>query len=838
MRDGAITIGGFLCAALIVAATVVTEKGRHDEAIHVAERDVGNAARLAAEHGVQAFSNVLASLQGVKSIREDVLKGRIRGRTSVSKLLDSVRGDAAVIHSLGWTDADGLQVGRSSNGGRPSSKPVNMSRREHFRFFRDVAKPGERRRMHISSPIQARATGQWILILSVGLEDDAGRFAGVAGAAVDPLYFASVYGRIELGPSRIATLYRSDGVVLARSPDATAWIGKHDVAAEDAIRDALAHPATGVRGYETAEDGSVRRIVRYRAVGDLPLVVAVSLSMDDALAPFHGELRIMVVAVTLVILVLLGATFLASMHFQTRRRSQAALMASEERYRVLTELSPVGVFEADDEGRCTYVNARWSQYAGLSEAQALGDGWIAALHPEDRDRVIADWRRDVAQNDLRSLEFRFQAPDGTVTWLLGQVQAVADADGRTIGQIGTLTDTTQRRQAEEALARASKIEAIGQLSGGVAHDVNNMLGIILTQAELLQPLVAGNAKARKCVEAVIRGVNRGAGLTRRLLRFSRVQAHEAKRISANDVIRDMADLLARSLTPVIQIETMFDDAVWPVEVDAGELEDSVLNLALNARDAMPDGGKLVVETANKILDERYAERNPGSAAGEFVMISVSDTGAGMSRDVAEKAFEPFFTTKEVGQGTGLGLSMVYGFILRSGGHAKIYSEPGAGTTVRLYLPRALGEAEAVLSSKAVVVPRGEETILIVDDEPALAEAAEAILQSLGYRTTTADRGARALEVLRSDPSIDMLFSDVIMPGAMDGYQLAIRALAERPGLRILLTSGFTQRREECANGGHGPVSTLARNLLHKPYNTFELASAVRRALDGDPPTAE
>jgi len=248
---------------------------------------------------------------------------------------------------------------------------------------------------------------------------------------------------------------------------------------------------------------------------------------------------------------------------------------------------------------------------------------------------------------------------------------------------------------------------------------------------------------------------------------------------------------------------------------------------------MPDGGTLVIETTNKVIDQGYVDRNPEGAVGEFVMVSVSDTGTGMTPEALEKAFEPFFSTKDVGKGTGLGLSMVYGFVQRSGGHAKIYSVLGEGTTVRLYLPRVRGDEDAKTSELLDQndLPGGDEMILVVDDEEELAEAAVSLLEFLGYRTTTAANGKEALEILKQGPAIDLLFSDIIMPGGMDGYQLAINALKDRSNLRVLLTSGFTRRREEFANGERKTTSELAKNLLHKPYNIAELAVAVRRTLD-------
>lgn len=395
-----------------------------------------------------------------------------------------------------------------------------------------------------------------------------------------------------------------------------------------------------------------------------------------------------------------------------------------------------------------------------------------------------------------------------------------------------IIDITERKQLEEQIRRSQKMEAMGQLTGGIAHDFNNILNIIIGNLELLQRLVAGNEKALERISRAIEGAERGSNLTRKLLTYSTRTDSDTKIIALNKFVLLLDELLIKSLTVKIQVEHHLDENLWPIEVNAGDLQDAILNIALNAGDAMPDGGHLIIETHNKVLDQEYVKRNPQAKTGEFVMLSISDTGLGMTPEVREKALEPFFTTKHEGRGTGLGLSMVYGFVQRSSGHLKIYSEAGQGTTFRLYFPRARGEypieAEATGS---IDLLRGRETILVVDDEEQLAEIAVAYLQELDYRTLTAKSAKEALTILGDKQGIDLLFSDVIMPGGMDGYKLALAALDTNPSLKILLASGFTKRHEE-ANDGHTEIYTrLASGLLIKPYNQRELAGAVRRTLD-------
>ncbi|MCG8512021.1 MAG: transporter substrate-binding domain-containing protein [Rhodospirillales bacterium] len=395
-------------------------------------------------------------------------------------------------------------------------------------------------------------------------------------------------------------------------------------------------------------------------------------------------------------------------------------------------------------------------------------------------------------------------------------------------------EIAERKAIERQLAQAQKMEAVGQLTGGLAHDLNNALAIISINMGMIERSSEDREPFSTFVAEVMKGVDRASNLTRKLLDYSRTEVDETRRVRVNDFVFEMESLIAKSLTPAIALELSLSETTWTVEIDPGDFETALLNLALNARDAMPDGGTMFIEAENKIIDQTYVNLNPESTAGDFVMISISDNGSGMPPEVIEGAFDPFFTTKEVGKGTGLGLSMVYGFVRRSGGHVKIYSEPGEGTSIRMYLPRAAGEADKRPGCRvnADGLPGGHETILVVDDEENLVTAAVTILESLGYRTISAASGKQALDILDGNPSIDLLFSDVIMPRGMDGYRLAIEALNRRPGLRVLLTSGFTSRREEFVNGENRIASDLAKSLLHKPYNIAELAVAIRNALDG------
>ncbi|MFN4284016.1 MAG: CHASE domain-containing protein [Alphaproteobacteria bacterium] len=391
----------------------------------------------------------------------------------------------------------------------------------------------------------------------------------------------------------------------------------------------------------------------------------------------------------------------------------------------------------------------------------------------------------------------------------------------------------ERRQAAEAmleterkLAQAQKMESIGHLTGGVAHDFNNLLQVILGNNDLLVEELADRPHLRAMAEMSRSAAERGAELTHRLLSFARKQALDPKPCDLNKLVAGMDDLLRRTLGEQISVETALQPELWPASLDAPQMESALLNLCINARDAMPDGGRVVLETANATLDEVYAAAQGEVTPGDYVMVAVSDNGVGMDAATLAQAFEPFFTTKEVGKGSGLGLSMVYGFAKQSNGHVRIYSEAGQGTTVRLYLPRAAGGAAQQLASPPVEARGGEEKILLVEDDELVRSHVGGQLRDLGYRVVSVGNGAAALAALRQFPDIDLLFTDIVMPGGMNGDALAEQALALRPDLRLLFTSGYS----EAALERDGRLRGRAR-LLQKPYRRRDLAAKLRAAFD-------
>ena len=389
--------------------------------------------------------------------------------------------------------------------------------------------------------------------------------------------------------------------------------------------------------------------------------------------------------------------------------------------------------------------------------------------------------------------------------------------------------TAELEQAQEALRQAQKMEAVGQLTGGIAHDFNNMLAVVIGSLDLLSRRVGiSDARTKRYVDAATDGARRAALLTQRLLAFSRQQPLRPELIDVNKLVTGMSDLIRGSLGSDVRLETVLVAGGWRVHADPNQLENVLLNLAVNARDAMPDGGRLTIETQNAHIDARYAAANLGVPAGQYVLIAVSDTGSGMPAEVIAKAFDPFFTTKEVGKGTGLGLSQVYGFVKQSGGHVKIYSEPGQGTTVKVYLPRLIGadhEGPDEEASLDLLLGDSQEVILVVEDEPAVRQFSVDALTELGYHVIEADGALAALRLLDVHPEISLLFTDVVMPD-INGRKLADEALKRRPDLKVLFTTGYTRNAVV-----HNGVLDSGVELIGKPFTVEELAAKVRDVLD-------
>ena len=508
-----------------------------------------------------------------------------------------------------------------------------------------------------------------------------------------------------------------------------------------------------------------------------------------------------------------------------RNRVLRELRESEHKYQALVEALPVGILESTTDGRIVTANAAWRRMFGFAEDEDLSKVDVQTLYaePGDRRAVIERLRTDATPPAAEAV---FRRRDGTLFPVERYLRTVRNAEGEIVALRGIVIDIAQRKSLEAQLQQAQKMEAVGQLTGGIAHDFNNILMVMMANVDALDEDENLAASARRRVGHISKAIGRATDLTRSLLAFSRKLPLRPQSVDLNALVVNIGRLLRRALGAQIEIESMLDDDLWPVEVDRGQFENALVNLCLNARDAMPEGGRLLIETVNVVLDEQACERIAGASPGTYVRLSVTDTGTGIPPDALPRVFDPFFTTKEVGKGTGLGLSMVHGFITQSKGHIGIESELGRGTTVTIYLPRAMEQPADEHVAAVGPLPRGHEEILVVEDEPRVRAAMVEQLQSLGYAVSHAADGSAGIAAFeRARRPYDLLLTDVVMPG-INGKKLADEVTSRWPRTSVLFVSGFSQD-----NIIHDGRLDPGAKLLTKPFRKGDLALAVRNALD-------
>ena len=523
------------------------------------------------------------------------------------------------------------------------------------------------------------------------------------------------------------------------------------------------------------------------------------------------------------------------------------LAASNLRFRVAMEAVHGVLWTNSADGRMLGEQPSWGALTGQSFDEYQEFGWANAVHEDDRQASIDSWNAAVAAKSMYIHEHRVRRYCGTWRNFAIRALPIIGDDGEILEWVGVHTDIThqraaeaalrelnanlenrviaeidKRRQAEAKLVQAQKMESLGKLTGGVAHDFNNLLQVISGNLQLLSRDVAGNARAEARLANAEAGVARGAKLASQLLAFGRRQTLEPKVVNVSRFVRGMDDMLRHALGEGVEVETIVGGGLWNSFVDPAQVENAILNLAINARDAMDGHGRLTIEVGNAFLDADYVLGHEEVQAGQYVMLAVSDTGCGMAPEIVEKVFEPFFSTKTEGKGSGLGLSMVYGFVKQSGGHVKIYSEPGEGTTVRIYLPRSLASEDAEVQIAAGPVVGGSETVLVVEDDEDVRTTVVEMLTDLGYNVVKAPDADAALVIVESGMPIDILFTDVVMPGTLKSPELARRARERLPHIAVLFTSGYTENSIV-----HGGKLDPGIELLSKPYTREALARRLR-----------
>ena len=522
-----------------------------------------------------------------------------------------------------------------------------------------------------------------------------------------------------------------------------------------------------------------------------------------------------------------------------RQQAHIDLLESERRYRRLVEaVVDYAIFQLDPSGQVATWNPGAERIKGYRPEEIIGRHFSTFYTPEDLEKEVPKKAlAEAAENGRFEAEGWRMRKDGTRFWASVVIDRITDESGAIIGFAKVTRDLTERKQAQDELHRvqeqlvaSQKLEAVGQLSGGVAHDFNNLLMIVLGNLENAErnSRNVGGPNLHRALANAKRGAQRAAALTSRLLAFSRRQALDPKPMNLNSFLSGLQEFLQRTLGERIEVQTVGGAGLWQIEADVNHLESTIVNLAINARDAMPNGGKLTIEAANVSADEDYSRANPEVAAGQYIVISVSDTGTGMTPEVLNHAFEPFFTTKEPGQGTGLGLSQVYGFVKQSGGHVKIYSEVGEGTSIKMYFPRYFGHMQPAPDETDECMAEGTsvETILVVEDDTDLRGYVSDVLRELNYRVLSAASAQAALTILlQEDQQVDLVLTDVVMPG-MNGREMGRRAQQIRPHLGILYMTGYS--RNAVVHQGRLDEGV---DLLEKPVTQAKLALKVREMLD-------
>jgi PAS domain S-box-containing protein len=633
----------------------------------------------------------------------------------------------------------------------------------------------------------------------------------------------------------LATILSQNGFEAAVSPDIAALA--KSLAAGGAVA-VLAEEALGGAASEQLDV----TLAAQPSWSDLPIIVllgsgATLASSRALLSHFarHGNVTLLERPVRTIALVSTVQAALRARHRQyevrdhlsERAAAQAALERSEARYRSLTLASASIVWLADADGGFIREGSSWEEYTGQSASAAAGAGWLNAIHPQDREPVNAIWRRAFERREAYYAEYRLMRADGQYRRVVSRGVPVLGADGKPIEWVGACVDVEDERRAADHLRQTQRIEAVGNLAGGLAHEVNNMMTAVIGFGGFVLKGLPEDDPHRSDVSEMVKAATRAAGVTRQLLAFTRQQVLQPSVLELNGVITDLSRMLSGFLGADIELNVQLDPHAGRVRADPGQLEQVVVNLALNARYAMRSGGRLTLGTSRAMLDDGYSRRHSGIniEPGPYVALSVTDTGPGMDAATRARAFEPFFTTKPVGEGTGLGLSTAYGIVKQSGGYIWLYSEPGQGTTVKVYLPQVRDPVSR--PSRPVTAPRGQgETLLVVEDEETVRTLARRTLEEAGYRVLVAADGRSALELL-ADADVDLVLCDVILP-EMSGHELGRRIASVRPELPILYMSGYPGL--EVVERG---LIAQDAPFIEKPFTAAGLASSVRGLLNQD-----
>ena len=817
----AVAYGAFaLLTAGVLAALLV--QLRSDE-VAEGKKLLTAVAQLMDEQTSRTFQNVEQGVQNVESILAAAERRVARAAASpafefevptteaIDGQLQMLASSRPYLVAIRVLDKQGRAIYNSDTG----NTGLDLSDRAYFSERRVRPEMG----FAFSVPLKNRPAGRWVIPATQTVYTADAEFAGVIEAAVDPLFFDRVWTLENHIPTLTVTLFRADGMMLMRSPANEQLIGRPYSSGYvfQSVRDGIPSGTYENISVVTGEN----RVFAYRQLTTYPgMILVVGQDMDEVLAPWRRILWSVVSSWVVVMLALGGLTLWLTREWERRR-------TSEGRYRLIFKANPYPMVVMDRETRrMLAVNDAALEEYGWSREEVLSMPANDFYPPEDLPALAAMRLSDVTDGARVVRGLRHRKKDGTIFNVEMHIRAL-ELDAKP-ALLTIMENVTARHAAEEQLRQSQKMEAVGQLTGGIAHDFNNILMVILANADALQEEDTDAATLAENVDQIGKAVLRASELTRQLLAFSRKQPLNPKRTDLNDLVNDTGKLLRRALGEHIEIESKLAAGLCTVNIDRTQLETALVNLCVNARDSMPGGGKLLIETRNVSLNKDNVTQANDVVPGDYAMLSVTDTGTGMPAETRAKVFEPFFTTKEVGKGTGLGLSMVYGFIKQSNGHITIHSEVGRGTTFRLYLPRSDGVQEEVAVRQAASLPRGKESILVVEDEPLVRASVVKQLQSLGYTVSQASDGAAGLASFDAAPQpYDLLLTDVVMPGPLNGRAFANEVALRWPRTKIVFISGYAENA--VLHDGQADEGVL---LLSKPFRKSDLAEIIRRALDG------
>ncbi len=814
---------GAILALLIMLGGCLEIFRLHDKAIATAQDSMRTRGALMAgkaEGHFLAIDQVLRTVQHIvreRGAATDADLDAALGGGGLHPLMGELAAGVPFVQSVAVFDSGGALVSLTPAAG---DAPPSAAGRDDFAFLRDHPAQGI-----LLSP-DSVAGERDRLRFSRRLDGAQGQFLGVAVAVIGTGELLAVDRSAAPFTHSRAGLARTDGLRLGGS-------GGPDPADADQPWRRLLGQGGGM-AITRGTAGGPDVILVVQPLSGFPVVLHTSLPLSDVRSEWWSQSEYTAFGFAMLATVSFALCWAVGRHIREQgehsaalHRVAAALRESERRLDRAQEIAGIGSWEFDIASRqMSWSRHLYRQYGLPEQAAPSCEAVLERIAPEDRAAHLAWHVALQAGEDLPPLQFRVIGPDGKEQILRTEGRAVRGPDGAIVQVIGTTQDVTGQRMIEQQLTQAQKLEAIGTLTGGMAHDFNNVLGIIIGNLDLLQPLIEGDPAAAELCNEALDGAERCAELVRRLLAFARRQSLRPERTEINVMVHDVVHLLSRTLGEDIDVQLDLDPALWPVMVDPSQLEAALVNLAANARDAMPRGGQLDIVTHNVELNATAAKRID-LPPGPYVCVEVADTGVGMPPDVAARIFEPFFTTKAPGKGSGLGLSMVLGFVKQSGGHVSLHSELGFGSTFRIYLPRCDEPAQAITpAAPRDAVAGGHETVLVLEDNAPLRRATMRQLAASGYRVLAADRADGALQVLDGSEQVDLLLTDVVMPGPMDGIDLAREALRRHPGLRVLIMSGYV--------GGPDVDQRMASQrfpLLAKPFMRDQLSRAVRGVLD-------